>query len=265
VTYSPKFAVLALSLYLASGWQTAQAFSLPSTPASQAATKLMQIQLKSQQGDPEAQFLLGLMNLSGRHMEKDVKAGLHWVEQAALQGHLKAQQTLADLSFEGKLFPRDLALAERWYLALSQAGDTWAHFRLGFIYSSGGNGVNRDCGKAVTQFSAVGDAVALGNVAWILATCPEAQYRDGSRAVQLSLQLLQDNQDDPAHLDNLAAAYAEVGDFSLAVQTQEKAIDALKQQAESASHDEFQRRLQHYQNKQAYREVISLEDTLKQQ
>jgi TPR repeat protein len=258
-----KMSLMALCLMLCASLQTVQAFSLPATPASQAAAKLMQIQFKSQQGDVDAQFLLGLMYLSGRHVKQDITLGLDWIGKAAEKGHVRSQQTLADLSFEGKLFPRDLALSERWYLALSQAGDSWAHFRLGFIYSSGGNGVVRDCGKALTQFSAVGDAVALGNVAWILATCPEAKYRDGNRAIELSLQLLKDNQDDPSHLDNLAAAYAEVGKFSLAIKTQEKAIIALKQKPELASSDDFLNRLQKYQNNQAYREIISLEDSLK--
>ncbi|GGP36924.1 hypothetical protein GCM10009347_00980 [Shewanella algicola] len=235
-----------------------QAFYVPPTAESLAASKLVHIQIKAKQGDADAQFLLGLMYFSGRFVSQDGEAGLSWVIQAAGQNHVKAQQTVADLAFEGKLFPRDLALAEKWYLSMAEQGDKWAHFRLGFIYSAGGDGVIRNCGKAMGQFNAAGDAISLGNVAWILATCPEAEYRDGSRAILMSLKLLEKNQNDPTVLDNLAAGYAEIGDFNAAIDTQKKAIDALKNNPEIARSDEFILRLKQYQNNQAYREIIPL-------
>lgn len=235
-----------------------KAFVIPPSIESQAATKLVHIQIKAKQGNADAQFLLGLMNLSGRFVTQDTKQGLSWVNLAAQQQHIKAQQTLADLAFDSKLIPRDLAQAEKWYLQMVAQGDKWAHFRLGFIYSAGGDGVVRNCGKAMEQFSVAGDAVSLGNIAWILATCPEAQYRDGSRAVSMSLKLLEHNQNDPTVLDNLAAAYAELGDFSAAIDTQKKAIDALKDNPEIVRSDEFILRLKQYQNNQAYREIIPL-------
>jgi|TARA_R110002126_G_scaffold105860_8_gene240368 tetratricopeptide (TPR) repeat protein len=235
------------------------AFVIPPSIQSQAATKLVNIQIKAKQGNADAQFLLGLMYLSGRFVIQDTEQGLYWINLAAQQQHIKAQQTLADLAFEGhKLFPRDLALAEKWYLKMIEQGDKWAHFRLGFIYSAGGDGVARNCGKAMEQFLAAGDAVSMGNVAWILATCPEAEYRDGSRAVSMSLKLLENNKNDPTVLDNLAAGYAELGDFTAAIDTQKKAIDALKDNPEIVRSDEFILRLEQYKNKQAYREVIPL-------
>jgi len=234
------------------------AFYVPPTVESQAASKLVHIQIKAKQGDADAQFLLGLMYLSGRFVSQDTSVGLTWVTQAAAQNHIKAQQTVADLAFEGKLFPRDLALAEKWYLVMAEQGDKWANFRLGFIYSAGGDGVVRNCGKAMGQFNTAGDTVSLGNVAWILATCPEAEYRDGSRAISMSLKLLEQNQNDPTVLDNLAAGYAEIGDFTSAVDAQKKAIEALKQNPELAHSDEFKLRLMQYQNNQAYREIIPL-------
>lgn len=236
------------------------AFAIPQSNEAIAATKLAQIELNASHGDADAQFLLGLMHLAGRYVPQDVTLGFDWIERAALQQHSKAQQALADLAYEGKLIPRDLAKAEKWYKTMSEQGDKWAHFRLGFIYSAGGNGVVRNCGKAIEQFNAAGNPVALGNVAWILATCPEAEYRDGKRAVTLSLKLLETNQQDPTVLDNLAAAYAESGDFSSAINTQEKAIDALKNQPEVATVEEFIKRLDQYKDNKAYREIIPILD-----
>ena len=251
--------VLGAGLIVVAGLSTAaHAFSIPQPATEIAASKFVHIQVQAAQGDADAQFLLGLMYLSGRFVAQEVPSGVHWMSLAAEQQHEKAQQTLADLSFEGQLIKRDLAAAEHWYKAMGERGSRWAQFRLGFIYASGGDGVVRNCGKAVEQFSQVGDDVALGNVAWILATCPEAEYRDGNRAVELSLQLLKVNENDPTNLDNLAAAYAEIGDFGAAISTQQKAIEALKMSAELTKTGEFMQRLQTYEQKRAYRETVRL-------
>ncbi|MDB2387325.1 sel1 repeat family protein, partial [Shewanella sp.] len=165
---------------------------------------------------------------------------------------------LADLAFEGNIIPRDLLMAKQWYTVLSEQGNKWADFRLGFIYASGGTGVERNCGKAVKQFKAVGDSASLANVAWILATCPEAKYRDGNQALALSLSLLEVDAEDPVHLDNLAAAYAENGNFIAAINTQKKAIEALALMPELNKSEAFKSRLESYQNLEPYREVIEL-------
>jgi len=234
------------------------AFSVPQSVSAVAASKLAHIKLKATQGEQEAQFLLGLMSLSGGFAEENQQQGIEWVLLAAEQGHVKAQQTIADLSFEGNIVARDLTVAERWYLTLSEQGSKWAEFRLGFIYAAGGEGVQRNCGKAVERFSAVGDEVSLGNVAWILATCPEAEYRNGDKALALAQSLIGVNQEDPTNLDNLAAAYAETGDFNSAIMTQQKAIHALKLSEQIDRFDQFELRLQTYQQNKPFRETIPL-------
>ena len=235
-----------------------QAFSIPQPKDAQELSRVAHIHLKAAQADADAQYLLGLMYLSGRYVEQDQVVGMEWVTQAAKQGHAKAQQTIADLAFEGRIVSRDLSMAKQWYTALSEQGNKWADFRLGFIYASGGEGVERNCGKAVKQFKSVGDEVSLGNVAWILATCPEAQYRDGDEALALSLALLEANTKDPTNLDNLAAAYAEIGDFDAAILTQKKAIEALAAISDTSKQGEFMQRLEHYKNSEPYREVVPL-------
>ncbi|WP_420854429.1 sel1 repeat family protein [Shewanella zhuhaiensis] len=239
---------------------TASAFSLPRPAGDEAAGKLLHIEMRAANEDADAQFLLGLMYVSGRYVAQDAELGMQWIGRAANQGHGKAQQTLADLRFEGQLVNRNLAEAERWYLQMSLRGERWANFRLGFIYAAGGDGVERNCGRAVEQFQLAGDQVALGNAAWILATCPEAKYRDGSRAVTLALKLLSENANDPTNLDNLAAAYAELGDFNNAVAAQQRAIAALEHSKQTdLKAEEFHQRLKHYQQGKPYREVIPLQ------
>ena len=64
------------------------------------------------------------------------------------------------------------------------------------------------------------------NLARVLATAPDAKLRDGKRAVEAAKKAVDMiKYRDGRFLDTLAAAYAEVGDFDKAVETQQKAID----------------------------------------
>jgi tetratricopeptide (TPR) repeat protein len=69
------------------------------------------------------------------------------------------------------------------------------------------------------------DPRCLGTLAEMLATCPDPNYRDSKRAVQLAKKSGEiDGWRDSVHFDILAAAYAEAGEFTAAVETQKKAI-----------------------------------------
>ncbi|WP_052074679.1 tetratricopeptide repeat protein [Shewanella mangrovi] len=240
----------------------ASAFRLPQPQQEVVAGRVALIQFNADRGDAQSQYLLGLMYISGRYMSKDIDKGMGLLRQAADANDADAQRALADLTFEGRIVARNLSTAEHWYRKLADTGDHWAKFRLGFVYAAGGTGVARDCGKAVHYFSDAGDKVSMGNVAWILATCPEQQFRDGERAVALATELLKANEADPTFLDNLAAAYAEMGDFVSAVATQKQALVQLEL---SANHqlknkeDEFRQRLEDYRNHKPYREILPLE------
>ncbi len=72
-------AMLALSLF--SG--QLQAFAIPQPSKEIAASKLAYIQLNAANGEVEAQYLLGLMYLSGRFVAEDKIAGLAWLTKAA--------------------------------------------------------------------------------------------------------------------------------------------------------------------------------------
>ncbi len=97
-----------------------------------------------------------------------------------------------------------------------------------------------------------GAAMAL---AWLLATCPQEDVRNGPEAVRLVEQVLAATPVPDAHmLDTLAAAYAETGRFDLAIQTAQRAIAlAYTHQAESLVR-QFQQRLRLYEGKTPYRQ-----------
>ena len=95
---------------------------------------------------------------------------------------------------------------------------------------------------------------ALGALAWILATAPEAQYRNGAEAITLveTVSAVTD-QKQPTLLDTLAAAYAEVGRFDDAVVTAQKAADRARSAGNTNRASEIVARTRLYQQRQPYR------------
>jgi len=66
----------------------------------------------------------------------------------------------------------------------------------------------------------------FNNLAWLLATSPDASIRNGSRAVELAQRASQlSGERNPVYLGTLAAAYAETGNFSEAIATGQHALD----------------------------------------
>jgi serine/threonine-protein kinase len=97
-------------------------------------------------------------------------------------------------------------------------------------------------------------AFGRNNFAWLLATCPDAKYRDGQKAVQQATRACElTDWRNPVYLDTLAAACAEAGNFEQAVSWQTKALELLSGDEEKA---EARSRLDLYQRGQPYREPV---------
>jgi tetratricopeptide (TPR) repeat protein len=78
--------------------------------------------------------------------------------------------------------------------------------------------------------------MVLNNRAWLRATCPDASIRNGQLAIADSKKACElDNWILASHIDTLAAAYAEAGDFDSAVRYQQEAIAKQKSMPEQAS------------------------------
>ncbi len=76
---------------------------------------------------------------------------------------------------------------------------------------------------------------ALNNLAWLLATCPDAGVRNGTNAVQLAGQACRLTGEKKAGIvGTLAAAYAEAGRFSDAVATAGKAAEIAETAGDAA-------------------------------
>ena len=97
------------------------------------------------------------------------------------------------------------------------------------------------------------DSAIYGGIAWFLATCPDAEARDGQLAVQYATKAVELKKDSD-QLDTLAAAYAEIGDFDKAIQTQQQAIDDPTAATNESWSATLRGRLKQYQEKTPYRE-----------
>ena len=94
-------------------------------------------------------------------------------------------------------------------------------------------------------------ALAQQNKAWLLATSPDDSLRNGAEAIKAALTACDlTKYKNPADLKALAAAYAEAGQFELAIGWQEKAIEASSPAEKSAE----EKVLDLYRDKQPYRE-----------
>ena len=95
------------------------------------------------------------------------------------------------------------------------------------------------------------NALGYNNIAWLMATCPDARYRDGTKALEAAKKAGElTGWKEVDFLDSLAAAYAESGDFAEASKWQQKAIDLapMKEKAE------LKTRLDLYKSAKPYRE-----------
>jgi tetratricopeptide (TPR) repeat protein len=96
------------------------------------------------------------------------------------------------------------------------------------------------------------DAASLNELAWLLATCPDAKCRDGKRSVELATKACQLSEwKNGIYIDTLAAAYAEAGNFDEALKWQEKAMQ--DPEFANAYGQEVKERLALYGNNKPYR------------
>ena len=99
---------------------------------------------------------------------------------------------------------------------------------------------------------------ALNNLAWLLATCPEASLRNGAEAVQLAERACQiTDYHRTIMVGTLAAAYAEAGRFPDAVATAQKACDLATLFKEDSLLAKNQELLALYRAGQSYHEPPS--------
>lgn len=94
-------------------------------------------------------------------------------------------------------------------------------------------------------------AEGRNNRAWMLATCPDPEFRDGEEALEHAQIICQaTNHRKSEFLDTLAAAHAERGEFDAAVKWQSEAIRLAPS---TTNRDDFRKRLELYQSQRPFR------------
>lgn len=100
-----------------------------------------------------------------------------------------------------------------------------------------------------------GELSAASNLAWILATHPDASVRNGTEALRWSETLVQaGTRRDPRALDTLAAALAETGDFARAAAVCQEGIGLARAAGNARLSSEMQTRLGAYQQNKPWRQ-----------
>jgi tetratricopeptide (TPR) repeat protein len=97
-------------------------------------------------------------------------------------------------------------------------------------------------------------ARAYLGAAWLMATCPDARFRNPALGVESARKAIElDGDRDYRYLDVLAATLANAGDFAQAIATQTRAIELAGTGDDTAR---LKQRLELYQRNQPYREPL---------
>jgi tetratricopeptide (TPR) repeat protein len=102
------------------------------------------------------------------------------------------------------------------------------------------------------------DTTILNNLGWVLATSPDAELRDGKRAVELATKACELTEYKAPHiLSTLAAAFAESGNFDTAVEWSQKAVALNDPELDPTNEEQeaqLAKELESYLKKEPWRE-----------
>ena len=131
-----------------------------------------------------------------------------------------------------------------------------AHYQLGAVFQ-----LQRNVAEAVKHWREAARLSPqwpdpLNNLAWVLATDPHQELRDGPEAVKLATRAEElSGTNNVRALDALAAAFAEAGRFADAASTARQALAGAAAQGQEGLAEQIQQRLVLYGSNQPYREA----------
>lgn len=172
-------------------------------------------------------------------------------------GRAELLRARGDASWSLKAY--DQAVADYTAALRLDPVDAESYVRRGGLFMREGDYARARADLAAAVRHAPDLASARNRLAWLLATCPDPQVRDGKAAVESATRACEQTGWRTAGvLDTLAAACAEAGDTDSAVKWQEEAIGLLT--AESPERETYQGRLTLYQNRTPYRQPLADRD-----
>ena len=130
-----------------------------------------------------------------------------------------------------------------------------AHYNLGNTFLQMGRGNDAVAHYKRALELAPDDIETMNNLAWTLATSPDALVRDGTKAVQVAERADSlTNNASPIISATLAAAYAEAGRFPDAVRTAQRAIQLALNEGNESRAASIRTQLSAYESGKAFRD-----------
>lgn len=231
----------------------------------------------AESGSATAQVALSQYYLTGNGVKESPAKALALLTKAAAKGSAQADFRIGFLHQTGQGVKRDLGKAREYFSKAANQGLLLAQQHLALMLVQSGSAEDNLEGAQWLKRAALSqEPRALNDLAWVLATSKHNKVRDGESALRYAQQAVagessdtSDGADLPSYLDTLAAAYAELGRFDEAIETQAQALAlaseeaSLKQagnkakaqkKASSEALQELNRHLDTYKNRQPWRE-----------
>jgi len=101
------------------------------------APQISSISRRAGQVDPEAEYQLGALYMTGTNVPLDYRQALTWYRRAAEQNYPDAEFSLGYMYEQGEGVNRDYREAKRYYTAAAQQGHATAENNLGSLYEHG--------------------------------------------------------------------------------------------------------------------------------
>ena len=209
--------------------------------------------LELRPGLPQAILLRSLIHTAAKNFDSAISDLQRLLQRDADNVELQLQMATI-YSLDGRprkairVFDRILAKEKDQWEALRGRAD--AHLSVG------------EHGRAIEDYELAvkiepNDSGVLNNLAWVLATSPQDEVRDGQRAIDLAIHACDVTEYKAPHiLSTLAASYAETGDFDKAIEWSTKAVET----GPVSIKEQLQQELDSYKEEKPWRELQETEE-----
>ncbi len=223
-------------------------------------------QRAADKGFPDSQFSLALLYENGNGVEKNQEKATKLALDAANQGFSPGQTLYASKLVNGAGVPKNPAKGALWFLKAAKQDHPYAQRQLAYLYYTG-NGVPLDYERCQAWYRRAAqvsqDPWAKNDLAWFLATCPDAKYHRGEEAAELAksaVMALEVDQGEQRHeiIDTMAAALARNGQYAEALIWQQRCLKLLEDDKDAPTEErtklkaEFDERLKLYKQEHPY-------------